>query len=104
MVKPVDYKIVWDRQALDNLKEILVYLEKQSKQAPKIIKTSILVKLDHIKTNPLAFEFDKLKEKPNKNFRAFFVFSYRVTYQVKTDLNEIRVLRIRHTSREPLGY
>ena len=104
MVKSVGYKIVWDRQALDNLKEILGYLEKQSNQAPKIIKTSILQKLDHIKTNPLTFEFDKLKEKPNKDFRAFFVFSYRVTYQVKAELNEIRVLRIRHTSREPLGY
>jgi len=104
VVKSVGYKIVWDRQALDNLKEILVYLEKQSKQAPKIIKASIVEKLEHIKTNPLTFEFDKLKEKPNNDFRAFFVFSYRVTYQVKADLNEIRVLRIRHTSREPLGY
>ena len=104
MVKSVGYKIVWDRQALDNLKEILGYLEKQSNQAPKIIKTSILQKLDHIKTNQLTIEFDKLKEKPNKDFRAFFVYSYRVTYQVKTDLNEIRVLRIIHTSREPLGY
>ena len=104
MVKSVGYKIVWDRQALDNLKEILGYLEKQSKQAPKIIKASILEKLDHIKTKPLTFEFDKLKEKPNKDFRAFFVYSYRVTYQIKTDLKEIRVLRVRHTSREPLGY
>ncbi len=86
------------------MKEILGYLEKQSNQAPKIIKTSILEKLNHIKVNPLTFEIDKLKEKPNKDFRAFFVFSYRVTYQVKTDLNEIRVLRVRHTGREPLGY
>jgi plasmid stabilization system protein ParE len=60
VVKSVGYKIVWDRQALDNLKEILGYLEKQSKQAPKIIKTSILEKLEHIKTNPLTFEVDKL--------------------------------------------
>lgn len=104
MVKSVGYKIVWDRQALDNLKEILVYLEKQSKQAPKIIKSNILENLEHIKTNPLTFEVDKLKEKPNKEFRAFFVYSYRVTYQINIDLKEIRVLRVRHTSREPLGY
>jgi plasmid stabilization system protein ParE len=104
VVKSVGYKIVWDRQALDNLKEILVYLEKQSKQAPKIIKSNILENLEHIKTNPLTFEVDKLKEKPNKEFRAFFVYSYRVTYQINIDLKEIRVLRVRHTSREPLGY
>lgn len=104
MVKPVAYKIVWDRQALDNLKEILGFVGIQSKQAPKIIKASMLEKLEHIKTNPFTFEVDKLKEKPNKDFRAFFIFNYRVTYQIKTDLKEIRVLRVRHTSREPLGY
>lgn len=104
MVKPVGYKIVWDRLALDNFKEILEYLENQSTEAPKIIKNNLLEKLDHIKTNPLTFEVDKLKENPSNDFRAFFVFSYRVTYQIKTDLMEIRVLRIRHTSREPLGY
>jgi len=50
------------------LKEILGYLEKQSNKAPKIIKTSILEKLNHIKVNPFTFEIDKLKEKPNKDF------------------------------------
>jgi len=47
---------------------------------------------------------DKLKESPNKDFRAFVVYSYRLTYQIKIDAKEIRVLRVRHTSREPLGY
>ncbi|MBK6987032.1 MAG: type II toxin-antitoxin system RelE/ParE family toxin [Bacteroidetes bacterium] len=45
-----------------------------------------------------------MKESPNEDFRAFVVFSYRVTYQIKSDKKEIRVLRIRHTSREPFGY
>jgi hypothetical protein len=47
---------------------------------------------------------DKLKEPLNKNFRAFVVYSYRVTYQINMEAKEIRILRIRHTSREPLGY
>lgn len=104
MVKPTSFKIIWDRKALDHLKDILTYLEKQSKQAPKIIKNAILSRLDLIKANPLICELDKLKDSPNKDFRAFVVFSYRVTYQIKSDSKEIRVLRIRHTSREPLGY
>ncbi|HRD39745.1 MAG TPA: type II toxin-antitoxin system RelE/ParE family toxin [Bacteroidia bacterium] len=103
MVKP-SYKIIWDRKALDHFKDILTYLEKQSKQAPKIVKDAIISRLDVIKTNPLISEQDKLKDSPNKDFRAFVVFSYRVTYQIKTDVKEIRVLRVRHTSREPLGY
>lgn len=103
MVKPY-YKIIWDRKALDHFKDILTYLEKQSKQAPKIVKDAIISRLDVIKTNPLISELDKLTDSPNKDFRAFVVFSYRVTYQIKSDAKEIRVLRIRHTSREPLGY
>ena len=104
MVKPISFKIIWDRKALDHFKDILTYLEKQSSQAPKIVKSTILARLDVIKTNPLISELDKLKDSPNKDFRAFVVFSYRVTYQIKSDTKEIRILRIRHTSREPLGY
>ena len=104
MVKSLSFKIVWDRKALDNFKEILTYLEKQSIQAPKIAKSAIVTRLDIIKTNPLIAELDKLKDSPNKEFRAFVVYSYRITYQIKKEIGEIRVLRIRHTSREPIGY
>ena len=104
MVKLSSYKIIWDRKALDNFKEILTYLEKQNLNAPKIVKGAITAKLEIIKTNPLITELDKLKEFPNDNFRAFLTYSYRVTYQIKLETKEIRILRIRHTSREPLGY
>src|ERR1043166_1565067 len=99
MVRP-SFKISWDRKALDHFKEILSHLAKQSDQAPKIVKAAIVSRLDLIKTNPLISESDKLKDPAHKDFRAFVVFSYRVTYQIKSDTHEIRVLRIRHTSRE----
>ena len=104
MVKSSSFKIIWDRKALDNFKEILTYLEKQSNQAPRIVKEAITSRLEIIKINPLIAESDKLKDHPNKDFRAFVIFSYRVTYQIKNGTKEIRILRIRHTSREPLGY
>lgn len=103
MVKP-SLRIFWDRKALDNFKDILTFLEKQSNQAPKIVKSVIIARLDLVKTNPLICELDKLKDPSNNEFRAFVVFSYRVTYQIKIESKEIRVLRIRHTSQEPLGY
>lgn len=104
MVKPAVFKIRWDRHALDQLKEILEHLSKQSDQAPKIVKTAILARLNAIKANPLITEPDKLKDPRANQFRAFIVFSYRLTYQVKVENKEIHILRIRHTSREPLGY
>ncbi|MBK7183963.1 MAG: type II toxin-antitoxin system RelE/ParE family toxin [Bacteroidetes bacterium] len=80
------------------------FLSKRSSLAPKIVKEGVLSRLNDVKKNALIFELDKLKDTPNKEFRAFVVYSYRVTYQIKSDTREIRVLRVRHTSREPLGY
>ena len=104
MVKQKTYTIIWDRIALDHFKDILEFLSKQSFQAPKIVKDGVLSRLDDVKKNALIFELDKLKDTPNKEFRAFVIYSYRITYQIKVDTREIRVIRIRHTSREPLGY
>lgn len=104
MVKQKAYTIIWDRIALDHFKSILEFLSKQSSLAPKIVKEGVLSRLNDVKKNALIFELDKLKDTPNKEFRAFVVYSYRVTYQIKSDTREIRVLRVRHTSREPLGY
>ena len=104
MIKQKSYTIIWDRIALDHFKEILDYLSKQSSQAPKIVREGVLLRLDEVKKNALIFEIDKLKDTPNAEFRAFVIYNYRITYQVKEATKEIRVLRIRHTSREPLGY
>ncbi|HMT28855.1 MAG TPA: type II toxin-antitoxin system RelE/ParE family toxin [Bacteroidia bacterium] len=98
------FKVVWDIVALNQFKEILTFLEKQSVQAPKIVKKSIIERINLIKRNPIIYEQDKLKQPENKEFRAFVVFSLRLTYQIKYDIKEIRILRIRHTSREPQGY
>ncbi len=104
MVKSKSYRIIWDRKALDHLNDILEFLSRQSSQAPKIVKEGILSRLDDIKKNALIFEIDKLKDNPNKEFRAFVIYSYRVTYQIHSISKEIRILRVRHTSREPFGY
>ncbi len=104
MVKSSTLKIVWDTEALKQFKEVLEYLEEQSSQAPQIVKKAVLDQIAQIKENPLIFESDKLKLPKDKNFRAFIVLSYRVAYQIKPEKGEIRILRIRHTSRESLGY
>ena len=62
MVRNKVFKIIWDRNALDNFKEILTYLATQSEQAPKIVKEEILFRLNHLIKTPLIFETDKLKE------------------------------------------
>ena len=104
MVKTFVFKLVWDKIALDNLKEALDYLDLQSKQAPKILKNGIFNKIETLQKNPFICEPDKLKNPKNDEFRAFIVFNYRITYQIKLSEKEIWIIRIRHTIREPLGY
>jgi len=104
MVIKGKFQVIWDKFALDEFKEILTYLEKQSVEAPKIVKNALMERLYAVQKNPDMYELDKLKEPADNEFRAFVVFSFRLTYQVKADLKQIRILRIRHTRREPLGY
>lgn len=98
------FRLIWDRNALDDFKAILDFLKTQSDEAPKIVKKAMLSELDRIRLNPLLSEPDKLKLPADEAYRAFTVFSYRVTYFINAKSNEIWILRIRHTSREPFGY
>lgn len=103
-MKKGSFSIVWDTEALEHFKEILTFLSKRSAHAPSIVKSAVLSHLEAVSINPLICGIDKLNTHQNKTFRAFVVYSYRVTYQIVLDQNQIRVLRIRHTSREPMEY
>jgi plasmid stabilization system protein ParE len=98
------FQIVWDRDALNHFSDILTYLKSKSEDAPDIVRDAILDRVNQIGSNPLLFEVDRLKTPRDDDYRAFVVFSYRVTYQIHQESNQVRILRIRHTSREPLGY
>ena len=95
-------KIIWERSALDELKEILSYIEKQSIAGARIVNTAIREGVKTLKTNPNTYTADFLKDNNDGSYRAFTVYSYRITYKIAN--NEIIILRVRHTSREPLEH
>lgn len=100
MVKKKTYTVLWDEVALKELDHELHYLQKKSANAPRIITSGMVSKIKSIKENPFICEVDRLKLKNDGSYRAFIVFRYRVSYRIVKDT--IRILRIRHTSREPL--
>ena len=102
MTKRKLYPVIWDTKAFDDLKEILSYLTKRSEQAPKLIKQGIKKSIDIIKVNPFVFELDELKTNNDESYRAFIVYSYRISYRFIE--NKILILRIRPTSRNPLEH
>ena len=102
MAKP-KIKIEWSNRATTHFYEILEYLEKESEQAVSIVGNAILDEIESLVNHPTKHPFDRFR-KNNKagNFRACVVFSYRISYLVENNI--IYILRIRHTSREPLEY
>ncbi len=95
-------EIFWTHDAQKDLNDILDYYKSQSSKAYQLVKDAIMKTVKKAAESPHIFEVDKFKNVTDENYRAFTVFHTRVTYQVKA--NKLYVLRLRHTSREPIGY
>ncbi len=95
-------KIVWDKEAILQMEEIFEYLKERSLQSANKVRKSIKETVQELPKHPEIYPLDRFKKDDNNEHRAFEKYSYRVTYRVKE--KEIRILRVRHTSRMPLEY
>lgn len=98
------FRVIWYAQALKAFDKILQYIHKESPAGAKIVKNAILTRVDSIKKNPFISKLDDLKLDNDGSYRAFVVFHYRVSYKVSEKDNTVIILRVRHTSREPLEF
>jgi plasmid stabilization system protein ParE len=94
--------IKWNKKALVQLDEAIKNIEKESVQNAEKVELDILTKIGKIPTQPERYPKDKFKVKNDGSFRAFELHHYRISYRYIK--NEIRILRIRHTSRCPKLY
>lgn len=95
-------EVIWDEEAKLHLKEIIKYIRRASPQGAEKVKSEILQTTKLLNQTPDVFSEDRFKLVNDGSYRAFTVFHYRVSYRI-TD-NAVKVLRIRHTSREPFDY
>ena len=94
-------KVVWDKVVLSDLEDIFEYLKPKPEVSSKIV--SALVKLaSDLSNNFEIYSLDRFKINNDGSYRAFEKYHYRVSYKVLPD--QIRILRIRHTSRNPKEY
>jgi len=100
----VAYKkiVVWDKKALNQLKETYNYLKKKSILSANKVRTRILEEAKNLYKNPDIYELDRFKAHNDGNYRAFEIYSFRIAYRITE--TEIRILRVRHSSREPRKY
>lgn len=102
MVTSRKIPVIWDLEARIYLKQIIKYIRKESEQGAKNVKLAVLKSVKLLSENPEIFEEDRFKVSNDGSYRAFTVYSYRITYRITTE--NIRIIRVRHTSQEPLGY
>jgi plasmid stabilization system protein ParE len=95
-------EIVWSKDASSHFLQLLEYLFSESEEAAQIVGNAILDEIENLPDKPYKYPADRFKKNNDSHYRAFVVFSYRVSYYVSE--HEIIILRIRHTSREPLEY
>lgn len=97
----MEKEIIWSETAQNQLKKIYNYLSKKSKNediSNKVIN-KIYNSVTILSTNWEIYELDEMKISNKGDYRAFEIYSYRITYKIT--LKQIQILRIRHTSRNP---
>ena len=101
MVKNL-YQVVWTRRSQQHMRNAHDYISKDSPQNALKVLEEIVIAVNKAILNPEFYGPDKYKQDNDGSYRAFEKYRYRITYRF-TD-KEIRVLRVRHTSREPKLY
>ena len=94
--------IVWTKRSQQHMREAYDYIcEDSPKNALKVIE-DIIAAIGKTTVNPEIYAIDKCKSTNDGSYRAFEIHKYRITYRITA--NTIRILRVRHTSREPKLY
>jgi plasmid stabilization system protein ParE len=94
--------ISWSVKALRQFEEAIEYIMQDSVQNAEKVRLEILRKIDSLPHYPEIYPPDKYKIRNDGTYRALELHRYRITYRIGS--NEIRIIRVRHTSMEPVTY
>ena len=94
--------VVWSNSAKAELKRAFEYIALDSLQNAKIVRDTLIDHTIDLTTNAEKHPLDKFKKDNDGSWRAFEKHHYRVSYRILK--NQIRIVRMRHTSKSPLSY
>lgn len=90
-------QIVWSRQALEDLRDIVFYISQDNPDRAASFSIELISKTEHLQQHP---ELGRVvPEFLTHSIREVIHRSYRIVYQVRTDKNDIAILRIWHGAR-----
>ena len=94
--------VVWSKTAMTELHKAYLYILLDSLQNADMVRDDIINATINLSNYPERHPLDKFKTKNDGTWRAFEKHQYRISYRVM--VNEIKIVRMRHTSRSPLNF
>lgn len=101
MVK-ASYQVVWTTRSQQHMRQAYKHISKDSLQNAEKVINDIATAIKKTASNPERHNRDKYKKNNDGSYRAFEKHRYRIAYRFSKSI--LRVLRVRHTSREPKFY
>lgn len=98
----VRWEIVFDNVAKMHLKEAYDYIRDDSPRNAVKVLGRITASISKLAKHPERYSPDKYCLNNDGSYRAYEIDRYRIAYKISPP--QIRIIRIRHTSREPLNY
>ena len=95
-------KVTWGKQAAREFNAAIKYIRKDSEQNADKVKEIILSKINDLSDARIVHRKDPYKKNNDGKFLYFEILRYRIVYYVAPD--EVIIIRIRHTKREPKNY
>lgn len=102
MVNTQKRTIYWDDKARLYFKQAIQFIKQESPQGADAVKCAVIEHVSVLKNNPEIYESDRFKIDNDGSYRAFTVYSYRITYKLTP--SKVFILRMRHTSQNPILY
>jgi plasmid stabilization system protein ParE len=93
---------VWSKKARTELQKAFLYIQLDSIQNAEMVRDDIIDMTINLGSHPTKYPADKFKKDNDGTWRAFEKHHYRVSYRIMP--NEIRIVRLRHTSRSPHNF
>lgn len=85
----MELTIRWKRQAVKQFTDAIKYIEADSPKNAEKFEKEILRKIDELLLQPERYHPDKFKIKNDGSYKAFEVFSYRVSYRFVSNQKEL---------------
>jgi plasmid stabilization system protein ParE len=95
-------EVIWPLHAQKQLTKAYEYILKSSYQNAEKVKQEILASTQKLPDNPERHAPDKFRKNNDGSFRAYEIHHYRIAYRVTE--KQIIIVRVRHTSMEPMNY